>query len=729
MLISKFPFKSLRYSLLLKSSAWLVPLLLALSVGAGMRLWEVADWNRPGLMVDDEVFLSKHDGYGWLAGAKRINQHSATPFSTCIRILHEATDIPLDRIAFWLPAVLAPLAALPVCLLVLWWGIPEAGIVAGIMASSSIGYFIRTRITCLDTDLISLFFPLCLAVGMIIWIESLAPPSRGRGCAPSSGAILFQAFLLGLLYRCYIAFYPSGETVGLSILALALMTGIVLSAPRFRLLMAGGILIVCLVGDGIWQETALAVGVVVLTVLRPGLFARKNAAIALLLFLLVALWWFSDFGAKASDIWFHLSRYGRLIDSAGMAILPPAIETVPEAWPVSLDGAVFFLAGNWPLFIAGITGLAIVLWKHPCTLLLLPLLALGLASVRLGIRFTMYGGSVLGIGMACGTALWLRAVHVPRWGSIAAQLGLLIAICWPLVKTVDAVHPEPVISKPLVSALLELKQRSAPDAQVWVWWDQGYEVQYYGERMTFSDGYRNSAEEIFPLAYVHTASSPLSAYQMIVRCSLLQQSAGPVEDQGARIPIYSNPFPDLMQDMSPEDIRLFLLGLKRPKVAWSHDLPEQYIVLTWKGLQRAHTILSYGTWDFVKGKSGPGIFMMFRERVGFDMRNGSMKVRNRVYHLSSKDMINGRRGRPFTWQRENGWHAILRTTDGFTFLMDDAAYHTMMVQMLLTEPKRFEPYFDLLVDRFPLVRIYRVNPILIDLPPGAVLPAETNHAR
>jgi len=687
------------------------------------------DWKRPGLMVADEVLLSKHDGYGWLAGAKRINQHSTTLFSTCIRILHETTHIPLDRIGFWLPAVLAPLAAIPACLLAFWWRIPEAGLVAGIMAGSSIGYFIRTRIACLDTDLITLFFPLCLAAGLIMWIESLAPPPRGKGYAPSPAIILFQAFLLGLLYRCYIAFYPSGEPVGLSIILTALMAGILLSKTGFRLLIAAGILIVCLMGEGLWQGTVLAAGVVIFIWFRPDLFADKKSGGVLLLFLLAAWLGLSDFGAKASDIWFHLSRYGRMIDSAATAALPPIINTVPEAWPVSLDSAVFFTAGNWPLFIAGIAGMGIILWKHPGALILLPLLALGLGSLWLGIRFTLYGGAVLGIGLACGTALLSRTVHMPRWVSISIQLGLVIAVCWPLVRTANAVDPEPVISEPLVSALLELKQQSAPDAQIWVWWDKGYEVQYFGERMTLVDGYHNSAEEIFPVAYVHTAPSPLTAYQMIVRCVQLQQSAGPAADQGSRTPLYRNPFPGLIQNMPPADIRVFLQELKRPKAAWSHDLPEQYLLFTWEGLQRAHTVLSYGTWDFVKGNSGPGYVMMIRERSTVDMETGIMKVKDRTYPLSSKDVITDDQRKHFTWPQKNGRHAVVRPADGVTFLMDDTAYQTMMVQMLIAEPQNFEPYFELIVDRFPYARIYRVNPILTRLPPGAVIPAETGHAK
>jgi hypothetical protein len=48
--------------------------------------------------------------------------------------------------------------------------------------------------------------------------------------------------------------------------------------------------------------------------------------------------------------------------------------------------------------------------------------------------------------------------------------------------------------------------------------------------------------------------------------------------------------------------------------------------------------------------------------------------------------------------------------------------------MLLTEPKYFSPSFDMIIDHFPFASIYRVNPILIDLPSGEILPAETVHA-
>lgn len=718
MLMLKSIAKSHAYRSLWPFAAWFVPLLLALSVGVGMRLWELPDWNEPELMVAGEVLLSKHDAYGWLAGAKHINQHSSSPFSTGVRIVHETIGMPLDQIAFWLPVLLAPLAALPVCLLVFWWGIPEAGMVAGVMAGSSIGYFIRSRVTCLDTDVLTLFFPLCLAAGLIMWLESVTPQPRGRGYAPAPGVVLLLAFLLGLLYRGYIVFYPSGEPVGLSILGLALLTGMILSAARYRLLIASGLLIVGLVGDGLWPETAIAAGAVFLTFLRPDLLARRKAAIVLLVLLGGALWWLSDFTAKATAIWFHFSRYGRLTGGTGASTLPPVIETVPEAWPVSLDGAIFFMAGNWPLFVIGIAGLLIVLWKRPGALLLLPLLILSLASVRLGIRFTMYGGAVLGIGLACGTALCLRAVHAPRWAIIAAQLVLLFAVCWPLGKTVEAVDPEPVIAEPLVSALLELKQRSAADAQLWVRWDLGYAVQYYAERMTLVDGYRNSAEEVFPVTFVYAASTPLSAYQMIARCSLLQQSSGPATVADGQLPYYQNPFPDLMRKLTPTAFNSFLQDLKRPKVAWTHELPQQYLVLTWEDMQRAHTLLSYGSWDFVQGRPGPGEFFVIREHAEYDLDSGLMTVGNKVYQLSSKEMITGNGRQYLTWPQENGWHAVARIVDGVTFMMDDAAYQTMMVQMLLAEPERFEPYFELFIDRFPFVRIYRINPILTGLPPG-----------
>lgn len=707
-------------------TAWLLVVILALSIGAAIRLWEVGDWNQPQLRVDGEVLLSKHDGYGWLAGAKRINQHSATPFASSLRFLHEATSIPLDRLAFWLPAVLAPLAALPVCLLAFWWRIPEAGVVAGAMAGSSIGYFIRTRVSCLDTDLLTLFFPLCLAAGLIIWLESAAPSTRDRTTMPSPGVFLCSALLLGLLHRCSVAFYPSGEVIGLSIMASALIMGLMLATPRYRPMIAIGILIMGLAGNGHWQEIGLAASITILAFLRPALVLRNKAVIFFIVLLgLLGLWWFSDLTAKASTIWFHLSRYSRVADNAVTTALPPVIETVPEAWPVDFTGAVFFLTGNWPLWFTCITGLAIVLWKHPAAILLLPLLALGLASVRLGIRFTMYGGAILGLGLACGTALSLRALQVPRWISPAAQIGLFAVICWPLIKTVDAMNPEPVVNRQLASALSELKRLSAPESQVWIWWDQGYEAQYFGERMTFADGYRNSAEEIFPLAYVLAASSPLSAYQMITRCALQQRAAGPLLAPDTRHPLYPSPFPNLLGTLPPVSRQFFLDGLRHPKVAWSHELPEQYLVVTWENLQRAHTILAYGTWDFIAGRPDRGNFRMIRQRASFDMDKGLMKARGKTYRLRSKEIISDNTGKRVSWPRHEGWHAIEKTDEGFIYLFDDGGYQAMMVQMLLADPARFQPYFDLVLDRFPSARIYRINPILTALPPGSIIPAPT----
>ena len=323
-----------------------VTLLLAILVGVGFRLLEVPDWNRYDLSTGAELLLSKHDGYGWLAGSKAINLHSSNPFAATIRLLHQTFGFSLDQIAFWLPAILAPLSALPAGLLAIWWRVPEASIVVGVMAGSSIGYFIRTRISCLDTDILTLFFPLCITAGLIVWIETLAPRYRSYGHTPSAGKTLLRAFLLGLVYRGYIAFYPSGNTIAMSLFGLALLVGLILVESRYRLLFVCGLTILLLVGTAPWHGVIIAVGIVALVFWRPHLFTNRNTASALLAFSGVTFLLLTDIAAKTTEIWFHFGRYARVSSSTDPSSLPSVIDTVPEAWPVSVDSAVFFMAGN-----------------------------------------------------------------------------------------------------------------------------------------------------------------------------------------------------------------------------------------------------------------------------------------------------------------------------------------------------------------------------------------------
>jgi len=61
------------------------------------------------------------------------------------------------------------------------------------------------------------------------------------------------------------------------------------------------------------------------------------------------------------------------------------------------------------------------------------------------------------------------------------------------------------------------------------------------------------------------------------------------------------------------------------------------------------------------------------------------------------------------WSREEGAHAVINNANGAGMPMDISLYQMMAVQMIIGDPAAFEPQFELVSDRFPAARIYRVR--------------------
>ncbi|MBM4242155.1 MAG: peptide transporter, partial [Euryarchaeota archaeon] len=73
-------------------------------------------------------------------------------------------EVPLFAVCFWLPAFIGPLCGIPAYLFVRRFTNDYGGIVAGILAVTSVIYFIRTVPGWFDTDMFIILFPL-----LIVW--------------------------------------------------------------------------------------------------------------------------------------------------------------------------------------------------------------------------------------------------------------------------------------------------------------------------------------------------------------------------------------------------------------------------------------------------------------------------------------------------------------------------------------------------------------------------------
>jgi dolichyl-diphosphooligosaccharide--protein glycosyltransferase len=173
-------------------------------------------------------------------------------------------------------------------------------------------------------------------------------------------------------------------------------------------------------------------------------------------------------------------------------------------------------------------------------------------------------------------------------------------------------------------------------------------------------------------------------------------------------PYLADPVAEL-EELGPEQARSFVRSLADEEKGWTEDIPPQYFVVSWENMRLAYWISYYGTWDLVTGKASPGKIQRVRGNVRFDLQNGALKMAKRQVSLSGMDVLEQRGNRHFDWPNGTGVYAVLNRVTQELYLMDATIYKSMMVQMLVRDPERFDEHFELKVDRGPWARAYVVK--------------------
>ena len=700
----------------LKIWQWMALFLLAFSFCSALRFIEVPARQLSIRQLDGIPLMQNPDSYAWLAGAKKINQFSDSPLSEILRIIHTITGLDIGLIGFYLPLLMAPLVVIPVGLLAIRWRMPEALLVSGVMTGASFGFLLRTQTGWFDTDVFTLFFPVCFAVCLIIWLEPLIRIPGDHNEAVDRRKVYTGALLLGILLRIYFTLYPSGEVIGLSLLVCAAFTGLVFARKGLRYDIAVSTGIILIAGDGAIHGLVIVSGIALLAIFKPDYFTNRKGMLAIGAVLALSFFLSFDLHNKISSIWFHLSRYGKISSHSGILMLPSTIETVAEAKATSMKNVVRLLACNWILLTAGIAGFLYCIWRRPSAFVFAPLLIVGLFSIKLGWRFTMYGGVVLGIGLGFGIVTMLRSFGLKTYIRWIVQMLLLFFVLWSIRSTIVTEKPALFLTKEYAQTFKELRTMSPPDAQIWIWWDWGYAAQFFTERMTFADGSRNTGEYTVPLAHVHFTPSPLHAYQLIAFTASQQKALGLIQERhNALVPLYRNPFTKLLNKKDPKSAQDFMQGLKTQPPSSRQGFPGQYMIVSWDNLKIAREISIFGTWDFASGDSTPGQIIRTKGKIKFDMQKGTLYEDEKSFKVSAADLLSEHGRKHYAWpENKKGIFVIRNAIIDSMYLMDESVYNSLMVQMLIREPETFEPYFKLVIDRFPFIRVYRLNPLSKD---------------
>jgi dolichyl-diphosphooligosaccharide--protein glycosyltransferase len=697
----------LRFSVPSQIEFWLV-LSLVIFTTIFVRLAEYPAWNDSVYFIQNERLMATHDAYAWLAGAKDIGGYAEHVFTKLLAFLHQVTDMELSEVGFWSPIMLVPFLAVPVCLLAWALGRPESGLVFGILVTSGLGFLVRTRLGFCDTDLIALFFPLAVSCALAAWLTRLREAAEGAAFVISN---VLLAAGIGMLGWIGVYSYPGN----ISLLLTTCILGVALAlffvpVERRECAAMGSLLVFAMFFSGL-IGTLLAVAWTIWCMRGP--FVSKSVRllgwvlVVAVVFVLAGthekVWWI------AQRLFFYAKTSAPDLVNATTAIrLPEIAQSVREAQ--NLDWGLLGprMGGNWFVFVLGLFGFGFTAWRRPVLLVFLPYLVLGIASLKLGNRFAMYGTVAIGMGLGLGVSelfVMLGQSQGRRW---IAQLALACVVLWPAAQFMSEVQPIPVLPKVYAQTFMELKEKTEPDALLWQWWDYGYAGQYYAERATFGDGGRQSGPWLYPLALVHGATTPRQASQLIRYFGQAMLDNGLMTTSDVRTALFAGSPVNEILNKDVYQAQAFLSGLATDTDNWPTTVPN-YFIVSWENLRLGSWISYYGNWDIASGTSAPGKIQQVRGEVRMDTVAGTLSFGGKSAQIDSLDVVDEAGTKHFEWPNGSGTHVVVNQLSRQVFAMDLKMYSSMMIQMLLRPAEDFADEFTLVVDNFPWARAYKVK--------------------
>ena len=487
--------------------------------------------------------------------------------------------------------VLASLFILPLGMYFFRIGVPVSGLLGGLIGTFAGGYYMRSSIGRIDTDMLNLFFP--VLAGLLILLAGKAKKERN---------VLIYSIGAGLSLFLFQWWY---------------------SKPGFTLAYFM-VLVFSLFVQRIFFRTILVGAFLFVLCAQPATFMRGTG-----------------------DIHDFMKGYFTIEDTREMVIdngttpasFPNTMTTISEVDHVQMNEVLRRVLSNttldWFGFL-GFFGLTIFKWR--VLLPLVPMLALGLLSFQSSNRFIMYLAPFIGIGLGWLLQLGIEGAfyvvtqsrkdakktqsaaektnhsdakfvtqkrknakelktQLPEtefrdtvltkfdWWNWVRQgtLYLGMAVFFWLISGQTAISfvPGPSIHTGLYATFLELKKRVPEDAALLTWWDYGYAITDATGLATFHDGGDQQSPKTYFIARGLISHDPEELYN-ITQYIATEGKRGIDENKN-----------------SPESL---LEAVRKPQ---QNPWDPIYLFFTADMTGKYGAISKLGSWDIVNGGSKP----------------------------------------------------------------------------------------------------------------------------
>ncbi|TIH18015.1 hypothetical protein D0S45_05510 [Marinifilum sp. JC120] len=691
-------------------SDWKIYILFALMsfvFAFGLRCIDLPKWDNPAFMIDGEYILGTHDAYAWLAGAKGVGRAVNNPMAWLVKTIGEVTGAQYGNIAFWLPAVFAGFTAIAA----FSWGLlvagPWIGLCAGVFSTSIPLFYFRTRLSYYDTDLVTLLFPLLISVLLAYWVSrgirnSWLPGVGKKDSFQPSIPDYFIPVVAGGCVSYGRLWHGDVFLFGLFVLFASIFLVLFCGDKESRPVLLKGLTAFCLAAMLGWVGLLLSAVLIIISEKKEIKSQSFLGSIYLYLLVILLVLIFSDAGVKIgyllSKIQSYLKPVSDVVEKSTAQIYYPSIgQSVIEVQNVKLVALLSDLTGNMYLSCFALLGFLFLLAKRPYVLLLLPFAFMTAAAVKLGGRFAMFGGVVLGLGGSY-FLYWLMVRFLTlgkkkRACAAIAPIFLIVLLMLNVFPQYKRAMPTPIIYQEHAQALKAMSTISPADSTFWTWWDWGYATMYFTGKKSFADGSNHGGSTLFPLAFAYTTPSFQQANQFI-KFSASQNG----------VPATA------WNEMNVEDVVSLVRSFGFKNYGFKNT-PKQYIVTSWADVRLAYWILYYGSCNLLNGQGVHPNISSVRSAFNLDKESGSVTFDDgNVLPLSGYAIASPGIGESKVYPQSAGPFLVYNSYLNYGYLVDDLAKNSLLFRLLLMDPAapEIKSRFKLVYEGFPMVRIYEV---------------------
>ncbi|MCP4681464.1 MAG: hypothetical protein GY864_03940 [Desulfobacterales bacterium] len=566
--------------------------------------------------------------------------------------IQKVTRAPLEKIAFYLPPILASL----MILVYYWLGMEFGGtlvfLLASIIGMGSYYWYTRTCLGRFDTDMLIPFF--------VYGISYLSYKFSSVQVWKKRLAYLFFALLMAYLFHLW---WRPAHSLSLFLLifpySLSLFFQPTSKVERFVKMSFMGVGFICLL-----------VVLLNLSHFLPG--------------------YIMPIFAKASD----LLRF--VVKDTG-SLLPGAADSITELKPTSWTYLSERVAGHSLLLIMSLVGLVLLINRH--YKIMIPLIFpffLGLASI-FARRFLIYFIPFYALGLAYFLK-YIGDLILKRLPLRPSQL-LFIALCLTIIffNSAKALNMTilPKVTSNQVTLAKEIRKRAGPQAVIWSWWDYGYFLQYYGQRRTMMDGGGHHPELIFITAFPLTAQDPILAKNWMKFFAVHGVEGLRYVDRN---------FHDLSKTINflkrvfarPEtlDSLVIKFGLKDKKIRRNYLFPDArvYLYLPHDLFEKAYWWYYFGSWES-KSEDGSHATAIRLKRGQFriDEKKGLIGVNKKMLRITDHYSLSIRPSPRIIdhkiYQNNKRGLTLIRIKEkNMAYLVDDKMRHSLFAELFFMNP-------------------------------------------